>query len=84
LGDLKMSLTKETIVDQITITENGTVMYRESTRIKENDKTLSETYHRSSLLPGQDLTGVPVNVAAICNLTWTEEVIAAFQQSIQT
>jgi hypothetical protein len=84
LGDLKMSLTKETIVDQITITENGTVMYRESTRIKENDKTLSETYHRSSLLPGQDLTDVPVNVAAICNLTWTEEVIAAFQQSIQT
>ena len=79
-----MSLTKETIVDQITITENGTVMYRESTRIKENDKTLSETYHRSSLTPAQDLTGVPANVAAICNLTWTEEVIAAFQQSIQT
>ena len=79
-----MALTKEQKIDQITVTENGIVLYREVTRILEDDKEISKTYHRSSLLPGQDLTDVPVNVAAICNLTWTEEVIAAFQQSIQT
>ena len=31
-----MTLTKETVVDQITVTENGTVLYREATRIMED------------------------------------------------
>ena len=74
-----MSLTKQTVVDQITVTENGVVMYREATRIMENGKQLSQTYHRSSLTPAQDLTGVPANVVAICNTVWTAEVIAAYQ-----
>jgi DNA-binding transcriptional LysR family regulator len=74
-----MSLTKTTVVDQVTVTENGTVFYREATRIMEDGKELSKTYHRSSLTPAQDLTGVPANVVAICNLTWTAEVIAAYQ-----
>ena len=74
-----MSLTKTTTVDQITVTENGTVLYREATRIMEDGKQLSQTYHRSSLTPAQDLTGVPANVVAICNVAWTAEVIAAYQ-----
>jgi hypothetical protein len=74
-----MALTKETVVDQITVTENGIVLYREATRIMEDGKQLSQTYHRTSLTPGQNLTGQPANVAAICNLTWTEAVIAAYQ-----
>jgi hypothetical protein len=74
-----MSLTKETVVDQITVTENGTVLYREATRIMENDVQLSQTFHRTSLTPAQDLTGVPTNVVAICNAAWTAEVIAAYQ-----
>ena len=74
-----MALTKETVVDQITVTENGTVLVREVTRIMEDGKQLSQTYHRSSLAPEADLTGVPANVAAICNLTWTPEVIAAYK-----
>jgi DNA-binding transcriptional LysR family regulator len=74
-----MSLTKTTTVDQITVTENGTVLYREATRILEDGKQLSETYHRSSLSPAQDLTGIPANVVAICNTAWTPEVIAAYQ-----
>jgi len=74
-----MSLTKSSTIDQITVTENGTVLYREATRIMEDGNEISKTYHRSTLMPGQDLTGVPANVAAICNLTWTPEVIAAFQ-----
>lgn len=78
-----MSLTKTTNVDQITVTENGTVMYREATRIMEDGKELSKTYHRSSLTPGQDLTGVPANVVAICNVAWTAEVIAAYQAQLQ-
>ena len=77
-----MSLTKTTTVDQITVNENGTVLYREATRIMEDGNQLSQTYHRSSLTPGQDLTGVPANVVAICNAAWTAEVIAAYQAQV--
>jgi hypothetical protein len=77
-----MSLTKTTSVDQITVTENGIVLYREATRIMEDGTQLSQTYHRTSLTPAQDLTGVPANVVAICNVAWTAEVIAAYQAQI--
>jgi hypothetical protein len=77
-----MSITKSTIVDQITVTENGIVLYREATRIMEDGNELSKTFHRTSLTPGQDLTGIPANVAAICNVAWTAEVIAAYQTQV--
>jgi DNA-binding transcriptional LysR family regulator len=78
-----MSLTKTTTVDQITVTENGIVLYREATRIMEDGNEISKTYHRSSLTPGQDLTGQPTNVIAICNAAWTEEVIAAYRKQME-
>jgi len=78
-----MSITKETVVDQITVTENGTILYREATRIMEDGNELSKAYHRSSLVPEQDLTGVPNSVVAICNTAWTEEVKSAYRAMIQ-
>ena len=74
-----MSLTKQAVIDQITVTENGVIFYREATKIMEDGKELSKTYHRSTLTPAQDLTGVPANVVAICNTVWTAECIAAYQ-----
>ena len=74
-----MSLTKTKAVDQITVTENGIILFREATRIMEDGVAISKTYHRSSLTPAQDLTGIPANVVAICNTVWTAEVIAAYQ-----
>jgi len=78
-----MSITKTTTIDQITVAENGTVYYREATRIMEDGNELSKTYHRTSLTPGQDLTGIPANVVAICNVAWTAEVIAAYQAQVE-
>ena len=77
-----MALTKTTTVDQITVTENGIVLYREATRIMEDGNQISQAYHRTSLSPAQDLTGVPANVVAICNVVWTAEVIAAYQAQV--
>jgi hypothetical protein len=74
-----MAITKEVVIDQITVTENGIVLYREATRIMEDGNELSKTYHRTSLTPGQDLTGQPANVVAHCNAAWTAECIAAYQ-----
>jgi len=77
-----MTLTKETTIDQITVTENGTVLYRQATRIMEDGKEISKQFHRTSLMPGQDITGQPANVAAICNVAWTTEVLAAYQAAM--
>ena len=74
-----MAITKQTVIDQITVIEDGTVLYRETTKILEDGVELTKTYHRTSLTPGQDLTGQPANVQAICTAAWTPEVIAAFE-----
>lgn len=70
-------------IDQITVTENGIVLYREATRILKDGEQIAQTYHRTSLIPAQDLTGQPANVVAICNAAWTPEVISAYQAQQQ-
>jgi len=77
-----MAITKEKVIDQITVTENGIVLYREATRIMEDGQQLSQTYHRTSLTPGQDLAGQPASVVAHCNVAWTPEVVAAYQAQV--
>ena len=74
-----MALTKETAVDQITVTENGIVLVRETTTIKEDGVELSKNYHRTSFVPESDVSGQPKNVQDHCNLAWTPEVIAAYK-----
>ena len=73
-----MALTKEVVIDQITVTEDKTILYREATRIMEDGNQISQTYHRTSLTPGQDVSDQESKVQAVCNAVWTEEVIAAY------
>jgi len=77
-----MALTKEIAVDQITVTENGIVLVREATRIMEDDKELSKTYHRLSFVPLSDVSAQPQNVQDICNVAWTPTVISAYQAQL--
>lgn len=72
-------ITKQTNVDQITVTESGIVLYREVTRVIEDGKEIAKTYHRTSLTPGQDIAGQPEKVIAVCNAAWTPEIVAAHQ-----
>ena len=72
-------ITETKLIDQITVTENGTVLYREATRIIKDGEQIAQTFHRTSLTPGQDLSGQPASVQAICNAAWTPEVVAAYQ-----
>jgi len=74
-----MSITKETVVDQITVTENGIVLVRETTKIMEDGNELSKTYHRLSFVPASDVSAQPQNVQDICNVVWTQEVISTYQ-----
>ncbi len=74
-----MSITKEIAVDQITITENGTILIRQTTRIMEDGNELSKQYHRSSFVPSSDVSAQPQNVQDICNVAWTTEIVSAYQ-----
>ena len=74
-----MALTETKVIDNITVTENGIVLYREATRILKDGEQIAQTYHRTSLTPGQDLTGQPANVQAIATAAWTDAVVAAYK-----
>ena len=78
-----MALTKEVVIDKIEVVENGIIQVRQATRIIENGAQLSQSYHRWSFFPGQDVSDQPANVQAICAAAWTEEVIAAYQAQIE-
>lgn len=77
-----MSFTETKVIDQITVTENGTVLYREATRTFKDGVLIAQNYHRTSLTPGQDLTGQPAQVVAIAQAAWTPEIIAAYEAQV--
>ena len=67
-----MSLTKEITIDQITVTENGTILIREVTRIFEDDIEISKQYHRTSFEKGADVSAQTQQVQNICAAAWKE------------
>ena len=74
-----MSLEKQTIVDQIEVTESGVVQVRTATRIVEDSSIISSSLHRHVVAPGDDYSGQDTKVQAICAVVHTAEVIAAYQ-----
>lgn len=77
-----MSLEKKTLVDKIEVLENGVIQIRESTRILEDEVTISSTFHRFVLSPGQDISTMPDNVKAICNAAWTPDIVSKYNESL--
>jgi hypothetical protein len=65
-----MAITKEIAVDQITVTETGTVLVREVTRIMEDGNEISKQYHRTSFEKNADVSAQPQNVQDICAAAW--------------
>jgi hypothetical protein len=74
-----MALEKQVVVDKIEVIEIGVVQVRTATRIVEDGKVLSTSYHRHTVAPGQDYSNEDARVQAICQATHTAEVIAAYQ-----
>ena len=73
-----MSLEKVSVIDQITVTEYGNVLWRIAHRVMEDGELLSQVYERNSIDPGDDLSRAPAKVQAIAKLVWTPEVVEAF------
>lgn len=74
-----MALEKVEIVDRIEIIENGCVQVRTRTSIMEDGKQISGSYHRHVVAPGDDYSAEDARVQAICEATFTDEVVAAYQ-----
>lgn len=77
-----MSFEEIKTVDEVTVVENGTILYRECNRVLKNGEQIAQSFHRVSLVPGQDLTGQPEMVVHIASLAWTPEVIAAHEAKL--
>ena len=73
-----MALTKEIAVDKIEVLEMGQIQVRTATKVMEDGNLLSTSYERSSLTPGEDLTGQSQRVTDIANATWTADVVNAY------
>jgi hypothetical protein len=69
-----MALEKISVVDKVEVVENGTVQVRTATRIVEDGKVISQSYHRHTIAPGQDYSNEDARVQAICQATHTVAV----------
>lgn len=72
-------LEKQTVVDLIEAIENGCVQVRTCTRIIEDGKQISGTFHRHIVAPGDDYSVEDAKVQAICAAVHTADVVAAYQ-----
>jgi len=75
-------LEKVQTVDLIEVIENGCVQIREATKIMEDGKVISKSYHRKVICPGDDYAAEDARVKAICKATHTSAVVAAYKASL--
>jgi len=76
-------LEKQIVVDKIEVVEVGVVQVRTATRIVEDGKVISTSYHRHTIAPGQDYSNEDDRVKAICAATHTQEVITKYQELLE-
>ncbi len=75
-----MALTKETQIGKIEVVgKYKSVQVRTDTVVMEDGIELSRKYHRHALAPDAVITDENVEVQAVCNAVWTDEVKAAYE-----
>jgi len=85
-----MALTKTTIEDKIEVVGDfKTIQIRTATVIKEDEKELTRSFHRSSIAPGDidgsnnwvdtDISAQSTEVKGIANTVWTQSVKDAYK-----
>ena len=79
-----MALEKVIVVDMIEVVENGCVQVRTKTAIIEDGQQISGSFHRHVVVPGADYSNEDPRVQAICAVTHTPDVIAAYEASLES
>ena len=65
------------------ITELGHIQVRQITRIMEDGKELSKSYHRHVVNPGDDTTGEDEITIALAKVLHTKEVIKEYEAVVK-
>jgi hypothetical protein len=78
-----MALEEKSVVDKIEVLLLGQIQVRRRDQVLKDGQEIAATYHRHVLSPGDDLTNEDPRVVAIAEATWTPEVIAAYQASVE-
>jgi len=52
--------------------------------VEKDGVEVGRTYHRHCNTPGEDMTGACAEMQAVATALWTDEVVAAYQASLQT
>ena len=75
-----MAITKETQIGKIEVVgKYKSVQVRTDTVVMEDGTELSRKYHRHALMPDAVITDEHLEVQAVCNAVWTDEVKAAYE-----
>ena len=78
-----MALEEKSVVDKIEVLLLGQIQVRRRDQILKDGVEVAATYHRHVLSPGDNLTNEDPRVVAIAEATWTPEVIAVYQASLE-
>ena len=75
-----MAITKETQIGKIEVVgKYKSVQVRTDIVVMEDGEELSRKYHRHALMPDAVITDEHLEVQAVCNAVWTDEVKAAYE-----
>lgn len=75
-----MALTKRTVLDVLTIKEDGVLELRTKIIIDDDSDLTTNffVYKRQVFVPGDDISAQPLKLRQVANLIWTPAVIAAY------
>ena len=65
------------------ILPNQVIQIRTTTVLEEDGVELARNHHRHTVVPGDDVTGEIQEVQDIAAALWTQEVIDAYQASVE-
>lgn len=77
-----MELVKQTLVNKIEVNLLGVVLVRTATQVVEDGVVIATTFHRHTIVPGQDYSSEDNRVQSICSVAHTPETIEAYQAAI--
>jgi hypothetical protein len=80
-----MAIQQTTTIDEISIKKNGILEIRKRIDVFDDanpSEIIASNFNRSTLSPGDSLTGQDSKIVAIANATWTTEVVSAYQSQI--
>ena len=77
-----MSLSEQTIIETVEVSEKGTVFVQKTTQILKDGAVFATTNNRTGFPPGHNVTQEDAKVQDIWGVVWTPEVVNAYRASL--